>query len=70
MPVIDGWAATKILVQLMREKEIPEIPIIGLTAFNSKMDIERCLDVGMREVLSKPLDINTLKQVLLRLFIE
>jgi CheY-like chemotaxis protein len=68
MPVLDGWETTKTLVEMMRSKSVPEIPIIGLTAFNSTEDINRCLDAGMREVLTKPLNLNELKQVLLKLF--
>ncbi|CAD8096461.1 unnamed protein product [Paramecium primaurelia] len=68
MPIMDGWTTTKILMDLIRDKIIPDIPIIGLTAFNSAEDINRCLEVGMRDVLTKPLNINQLKQVLLKLF--
>lgn len=58
MPIMDGWTTTKILMDLIRDKIIPDIPIIGLTAFNSAEDINRCLEVGMRDVLTKPLNIN------------
>ncbi|CAK68029.1 unnamed protein product (macronuclear) [Paramecium tetraurelia] len=67
MPIMDGWTTTKVLMDMIRQNIIPDIPIIGLTAFNSTEDIERCLDVGMREVFTKPLNINSLKQVLLKL---
>ncbi|CAD8120813.1 unnamed protein product [Paramecium sonneborni] len=68
MPIMDGWTTTKVLMDLIRDKIVPDIPIIGLTAFNSTQDINKCLEVGMRDVLTKPLNINQLKQVLIKLF--
>ncbi|CAK62945.1 unnamed protein product (macronuclear) [Paramecium tetraurelia] len=68
MPIMDGWTTTKVLMDLIRDKQVPDIPIIGLTAFNSTEDINRCFEVGMRDVLTKPLNINQLKQALLKLF--
>ncbi|CAD8106639.1 unnamed protein product [Paramecium sonneborni] len=68
MPIMDGWTTTKILMDLIRDKIVPDIPIIGLTAFNSTEDINKCLEVGMRDVLTKPLNITQLKQVLIKLF--
>jgi CheY-like chemotaxis protein len=35
MPIMDGYEATKRLTELMEQKTIPKIPIIGLTAFTS-----------------------------------
>ncbi|CAD8081355.1 unnamed protein product [Paramecium primaurelia] len=67
MPIMDGWTTTKVLMDMIRQNIIPDIPIIGLTAFNSTEDIERCIEVGMREVFTKPLNISSLKQVLLKL---
>lgn len=67
MPIMDGWTTTMMLMNMIRQNIIPDIPIIGLTAFNSNEDIERCIEVGMREVLTKPLNVSALKQVLLKL---
>ncbi|MDF1665213.1 MAG: response regulator [Planctomycetota bacterium] len=52
MPVLDGYAATKII----REK-CPlnrSTPILAVTANVSKGNHDRCLDVGMNGFLSKP----------------
>ena len=54
MPVMDGYEATASLMKKMRNKEIPTIPIVGCTAFNAKEKLERCLRVGMKEVVVKP----------------
>ncbi|CAD8117047.1 unnamed protein product [Paramecium sonneborni] len=67
MPIMDGWTTTKLLMNMIRQKIIPDIPIIGLTAFNSTEDINKCIDVGMREVFTKPLNITLLKQTLLKI---
>ncbi|CAD8042812.1 unnamed protein product [Paramecium primaurelia] len=64
MPRKDGIATTKELKKLMSDGIIPEIPIIGLTAFTGQQDIKNCLIAGMSDVLSKPLKIQELKDVL------
>ncbi|CAD8206747.1 unnamed protein product [Paramecium octaurelia] len=64
MPRKDGIATTKELKKLMLDGIIPEIPIIGLTAFTGQQDIKNCLIAGMSDVLSKPLKIQELKDVL------
>ncbi len=55
MPVMDGWEATRKLKRMMKNFEIPYIVIIGLTAFTSSNDIEKCFLSGMDDVLHKPL---------------
>lgn len=50
----------------MINKNIPRIPIIGLTAFTSNDDIARCMASGMNEVLHKPLQIKLFQNVLLK----
>ena len=55
MPEMDGYQATKII----RALDIPEaktIPIIAMTANAFKEDIDRCLESGMNDHLSKPID--------------
>lgn len=36
MPIKDGIATTKELIKLMNDGIIPEIPIVGLTAFTGQ----------------------------------
>jgi CheY-like chemotaxis protein/anti-sigma regulatory factor (Ser/Thr protein kinase) len=61
MPKIDGLHAT----QLYRETEPAGIhtPIIALTAHTSREDRQRCLEAGMDAVLTKPIDLKQLEQV-------
>ena len=56
MPELDGYAATR----RIRESGLPgsrDIPIIAMTADAFREDIERCLEAGMDDHVSKPVDI-------------
>ncbi len=46
MPKMNGIQATKILVQMMRSKQIAEIPIVALTAYIDEK--YNCLESGMK----------------------
>eukprot|EP01016_Furgasonia_blochmanni_P007913 TRINITY_DN13174_c0_g1_i1.p1 TRINITY_DN13174_c0_g1~~TRINITY_DN13174_c0_g1_i1.p1 ORF type:complete len:637 (-),score=101.53 TRINITY_DN13174_c0_g1_i1:162-2072(-) len=54
MPILDGYEATTILKTLMREGEIPDIPIIGVSAYFENGKDEKARRCGMDEALSKP----------------
>ncbi|MBU5636488.1 response regulator [Geomonas sp. Red69] len=59
MPGMDGLSATKII----RGKEAVKgghIPIIALTAHALEEDRQQCLDAGMDNYLSKPLNLDLL----------
>lgn len=55
MPVTDGLAATRTIRARERERGIPPIPIIALTADASPQDIEKSRDAGCNFHLSKPI---------------
>ena len=55
MPGMDGMEATRQIRQDGRP-EIANLLVIGLTANTTPKDRQRCLDAGMNEVLSKPMD--------------
>jgi two-component system sensor histidine kinase/response regulator len=68
MPVMDGLDATR----RIREQELPgrRVPIVALTANAMMAQLELCLDAGMDDYLTKPLDIARLQHVLDRFLPE
>ena len=64
MPILDGVQTTKMILQLISQQILPRIPIFGLTAFTSSMDVDRCLEAGMSKVLGKPLNLGEFKEAL------
>jgi CheY-like chemotaxis protein len=63
MPGMDGLAATRVIRQTLRL----DLPIIALTANAIKGDREKCLEAGMDEYLTKPVEIQRLYQTLEKL---
>lgn len=64
MPIINGKEATQ-KIRKFRNKELSEIPIIGLSTYTSKEEILSCIKVGMNTYLSKPIKIEELFESLL-----
>ncbi len=64
MPIMDGIEATKKITEMINNKLIAEVPIIGCTAFVSKDEIMECFNAGMKDVIFKPVNINIVKNVL------
>ncbi len=64
MPVLDGFAATAELRR--REAGGPRTPVVAMTAGARVEDRRRCLDAGMDDYVSKPIDDVTLQGVLER----
>lgn len=62
MPELDGFQATRLIRKMAGD--IGRTPIIALTAHTLEKDRDRCLDSGMNEFLSKPIDSNRLMQIL------
>jgi len=62
MPRMDGLEATRLL---RAEPRWSRLPVIALTANATPEDRERCLQAGMNDFLTKPIDPNDLFRVLL-----
>jgi len=62
MPHMDGLEATR---RLREEPRFKRLPVIALTANATPEDRERCLEAGMNDFLTKPIDPSELFRVLL-----
>lgn len=60
MPVLDGYQTTMALRQREKDQVCDPLPIIALTADAFAEDRQRCLDVGMNDHLSKPIQLKQL----------
>lgn len=63
MPNMDGIEATQNIRKLNRTDALT-IPVIAMTANAFKEDIQKCMDAGMNEHLSKPVEMGKLLKVL------
>jgi signal transduction histidine kinase/CheY-like chemotaxis protein len=54
MPEMDGYETTINIRELKTAKK--DIPIIAMTAHTIKGELERCMEIGMNDFISKPFD--------------
>jgi len=62
MPIMDGLEATR----KIRSTESGRVPIIAMTANIDGRDRERCFDAGMDDFVSKPVNLEQLKDSMVR----
>jgi CheY-like chemotaxis protein len=62
MPNMDGYEATKKILE-MDDGIYSSIPIIALTAHAFKGEQEKCMNAGMVDYITKPIDSETLTKV-------
>ncbi|CAE6941281.1 ATP-binding protein [Vibrio sp. B1FLJ16] len=62
MPEMDGYELVKHVKSSQKHKAIP---VIGVTAEDSRLASEKAKEMGMDDVLYKPYDLNKLKRVLI-----
>ncbi len=53
MPVMDGYDATR---EIRKDPDFADLPIVAMTANALPCDQERCLQAGMNDHISKPID--------------
>lgn len=63
MPVMDGVAAS---IEIRKNPQFDNLPIIAMTANARLEDKEKCLQVGMQDHISKPIDPEELFRALLK----
>lgn len=63
MPEMDGFEVSE-HIRLMEGDKIGTIPIIAVTADAMKGARERCIDAGMNDYISKPVDVEKLRDIL------
>lgn len=65
MPILDGYEATK-QIRILEEQEGKNnpIPVVAMTAHALKSDMDKCLASGMDDYISKPINIETLMNII------
>ncbi|MDV6250032.1 ATP-binding protein [Vibrio sp. EA2] len=61
MPEMDGFELVK---NVRSSQEYKALPVIGVTAEDSRLASEKAKEIGMDDVLYKPYDLNKLKSIL------
>ena len=63
MPVMDGYEATR-QIRSLKRADIPNIPIVAMTANAFSEDVTNAIKAGMNYHLAKPIDLAALMGVL------
>lgn len=63
MPIMDGYEATRYIKKLR-----PHLPIIAQTAFSVEEDIQKAFSAGCDDFITKPIDRNHLRPIMLKYF--
>ncbi|MEO5340477.1 MAG: ATP-binding protein [Magnetococcus sp. MYC-9] len=66
MPEMDGLAACRAFREHEREQTMSRTPVVAVTANAMAGERERCLEAGMDDFLTKPVDKNDLHALLMR----
>ena len=64
MPQMDGYEATRYIRTAGTSVPNPDIPVIAMTANAMQGDREKCLEAGMNDYISKPINFQSLMKIL------
>lgn len=64
MPGMNGYEVTRTIREMEENSTIPATPIIAMTAHAMTGDREKCLDAGMDDYISKPLNMIVLTRLI------
>ena len=62
MPILNGFETAALLKQMMNEREIDRLRIVGCTAFIQEADEKRAREAGMDDFCTKPINIAAIKE--------
>lgn len=63
MPIMDGFTATK-EIRMEENKRNRHTPIVAMTAYALKGDQEKCIEAGMDDYITKPIDAKILREAI------
>lgn len=66
MPIMNGFDATREIRKIESRDGRPHVTIIAVTANAMQGDREKCLEAGMDDYLSKPIQVAELQQLILK----
>ena len=66
MPEMDGFEATRMIREHEQKQDLPAVPIVALTAHILREHKDRSLAAGMNAHLPKPVELNVLRNTLVR----
>ncbi|EFI32977.1 multi-sensor hybrid histidine kinase [Desulfonatronospira thiodismutans ASO3-1] len=66
MPEMDGFEATRRIREGKNSVQNPQVPIVAMTAHAMKGDREKCIQAGMSDYLSKPVQPQELEEIINR----
>ena len=64
MPVMDGISTAQQLTELKQSIQLPDLPVIAVTAHTVPGELERCKSAGFGHVLIKPFTLSQLGETL------